>query len=314
MCGVETYDGHGGTDITLKDFRLMDEGVDVYAAADGVVLAATDGYFVRNTTLGFFPSNTVVILHPSGLRTVYFHMRNGSVAVVPGQAVVQGEVIGLTGSSGNSTQAHLHFHVLGSNSNTVDPWAGPCGNTVSLWAAQDPYEDFFLLIDDYLLAEIPSYDQLKEGPLSDRSLPPMADFMCYAVQVLSVPAGGTHEFRFIGPGFVPTVSYSKGIYFRHSYWWGCALGDTLRLNQGTWVTQYWHNGAFVSSRTFSVGTAVGGIAELPEEAGTPLETSGSSGGNAGVLPGVAVAAAAGAIALAGAAWYARRRWSKAHAP
>ena len=48
---------------------------------------------------------------------------------------------------------------------------------------------------------------------------------------------------------------------------------------------------------------VGGIAELPEVAGAPLETGGSSGPSAGMLAGVA----ASAVALGGAAWYTRRR-------
>ena len=55
------------------------------------------------------------------------------------------------------------------------------------------------------------------------------------------------------------------------------------------------------------GCPVGGIAELPEVAGTPLETEGSSGPSAGVLAGVA-AGTAGVVGLGGAAWYARRRW------
>lgn len=50
---------------------------------------------------------------------------------------------------------------------------------------------------------------------------------------------------------------------------------------------------------------VGGIAELAEVAGTPLEATASSGDNAGA--GVAVAFAAGAVVLGGAAWYARKR-------
>ena len=54
--------------------------------------------------------------------------------------------------------------------------------------------------------------------------------------------------------------------------------------------------------------AVGGIAELPEVAGTPLETDGSSASNAGLLTGVIAAIAA--AALGGAAWYARRRWAR----
>ena len=52
---------------------------------------------------------------------------------------------------------------------------------------------------------------------------------------------------------------------------------------------------------------VGGIAELPEIAGTPLEAAGSSGSNTGLIAGIVAAIAAGSVALGGAAWYARRR-------
>ncbi len=62
------------------------------------------------------------------------------------------------------------------------------------------------------------------------------------------------------------------------------------------------------SPTPTAPPAVGGIAELPEVAGTPLETDGSSGPSAGLLAGVVGATAIGAIALGGAAWYTRRRW------
>ena len=53
-------------------------------------------------------------------------------------------------------------------------------------------------------------------------------------------------------------------------------------------------------------SSVGGIAELPEVDGAPLDAAASSGPNAVVLTSIA-AAAAGGIALGGAAWYARRR-------
>ena len=52
---------------------------------------------------------------------------------------------------------------------------------------------------------------------------------------------------------------------------------------------------------------IGGIAELPEVAETPLEAEGSSGASASVVAGVVAAVAAGAVALGGAAWYARWR-------
>ena len=53
--------------------------------------------------------------------------------------------------------------------------------------------------------------------------------------------------------------------------------------------------------------SVGGLAELPEVAGTPLEAPDSSGGSTALLAGVVGATAIGAVALGAAAWYARRR-------
>ena len=55
--------------------------------------------------------------------------------------------------------------------------------------------------------------------------------------------------------------------------------------------------------------AVGGVAELPEVAGTPLEATDSSGSNTGLIAGIVAAIAAGSATLGGAAWYARRRWA-----
>ena len=51
--------------------------------------------------------------------------------------------------------------------------------------------------------------------------------------------------------------------------------------------------------------SVGGIAELPDAATAPLETSGSSGPSVGLI---ATITGAVVVALGGAAWYATRRW------
>ena len=52
---------------------------------------------------------------------------------------------------------------------------------------------------------------------------------------------------------------------------------------------------------------VGGIAELPEVAGVPLETAGSSSTNMGLLAALSAGISTVAITVTGAAWYARRR-------
>ncbi|MCH8900742.1 MAG: hypothetical protein IIC88_00410 [Chloroflexi bacterium] len=53
--------------------------------------------------------------------------------------------------------------------------------------------------------------------------------------------------------------------------------------------------------------SVGGVAELAEAAGTPLDAPDSSGASTGLIAGVLAAIAAGVVALSGAAWYTKRR-------
>ncbi len=85
-------------------------GSPVFAADDGIVAlvgASSTGY-----------GNYVVIAHAGGLDTLYGHLSTSLVHV--GQQVTQGTVVGLEGSSGNSTGAHLHFE-LRINQRPVDP-------------------------------------------------------------------------------------------------------------------------------------------------------------------------------------------------
>ena len=55
----------------------------------------------------------VIIDHGNGYRTLYGHMRTGSLTVEAGSRVSQGQKIGVMGSTGRSTGPHLHFEVIG---------------------------------------------------------------------------------------------------------------------------------------------------------------------------------------------------------
>ncbi|UJR79438.1 M23 family metallopeptidase [Sandaracinus amylolyticus] len=148
-CATSTYDGHRGTDFSLRGgLAAIDAGHDVVAAADGEVVRAQDGFFDRctacggdncGTAFGFGYGNHVVVDH-GDTRVVYAHLRNGSVRVAPGDRVTCGQVLGQIGSSGCSTGAHLHFETrpLGGASTTAfDPFAGTCSPTApSRWAEQ----------------------------------------------------------------------------------------------------------------------------------------------------------------------------------
>jgi murein DD-endopeptidase MepM/ murein hydrolase activator NlpD len=53
----------------------------------------------------------VVIAHGEGEFSMYVHLKPGSVRVEKGQKVKAGDEIAALGSSGNSTEPHLHFQV-----------------------------------------------------------------------------------------------------------------------------------------------------------------------------------------------------------
>ena len=55
--------------------------------------------------------NLVVIAHGAGEFSMYVHLKPGSVRVEKGQKVKAGDEIAALGSSGNSTEPHLHFQV-----------------------------------------------------------------------------------------------------------------------------------------------------------------------------------------------------------
>lgn len=48
-------------------------------------------------------------------------MRNNSLCVKKGQVVVEGQIVGVQGTTGNSTGEHLHFEIRMENKSTVDP-------------------------------------------------------------------------------------------------------------------------------------------------------------------------------------------------
>ncbi len=77
-------------------------GTTVYAAGDGVVLAA--GW--RSGGLGY----CTIIQHANGLRTYYGH-GNGTFYVSEGTVVSKGQAIMLSGNTGRSSGPHLHFEV-----------------------------------------------------------------------------------------------------------------------------------------------------------------------------------------------------------
>ncbi|QQG45944.1 MAG: M23 family metallopeptidase [Candidatus Niyogibacteria bacterium] len=90
--------------LNAKDFATYC-GAPIFASARGTVIIARSG--------GWFSGygSYAVIAHPNGTQTLYSHMSR--IAVTPGWNVVQGQVIGYVGSTGNSTGCHVHLEIRG---------------------------------------------------------------------------------------------------------------------------------------------------------------------------------------------------------
>lgn len=83
-------------------------GIDIDAPYGTPVRATADGE-VTGQEMGAGYGRQVVLNHGHDVLTVYGHL--SSIAVLPGQHVTRGQVIGYVGQSGRATGPHLHYEV-----------------------------------------------------------------------------------------------------------------------------------------------------------------------------------------------------------
>lgn len=93
---------------TGTDFRAA-MNTPVPASNDGVVVLAKERYL---------SGNSVMIDHGEGIYSVYFHLESLKVKV--GDVIKQGQIIALSGNTGRSSGAHLHFGMV-INNTIIDP-------------------------------------------------------------------------------------------------------------------------------------------------------------------------------------------------
>lgn len=107
----------GGRTDPVKGTNEYHTGVDFGVPLGTEIKAAADGVVVQAGTNGGY-GNSISIDHGGGMETLYGHLSKVLVSV--GQKVKQGDIIGLSGSTGKSTGPHLHFEVR-KNGQPVNP-------------------------------------------------------------------------------------------------------------------------------------------------------------------------------------------------
>jgi len=184
-CGPRSYDGHKGTDFALKNREIMRGGADVLAARDGIVERLRDSEDdtpKSETQMAEIKANRkecgngIFLDHSAALKTIYCHMKQGSITVKVGDKVSAGDKIGEIGQSGLAEFPHLHFGIVWENG-VIDPYTGltnqdGCGlSKGALWADADAmtYEQFSIY-DGGFRAATPDFKAIEEGELAPETL------------------------------------------------------------------------------------------------------------------------------------------------
>ncbi|MSQ78579.1 MAG: M23 family metallopeptidase [Flavobacteriaceae bacterium] len=251
-CGIKTYDGHAGIDFALKNFKQMDSGVTVKAAAGGRVVAVTDSAFDRSKSvngLGF--ANYICIKHLGGYYTYYAHLRKGSANVKLNDSVTEGQAIAFVGSAGNSTDPHLHFEIWYQSSYYFEPSQGTCQTYPSFWKNQLNYDTAYRFMDNGLINFIPSLDTLKERPLSQTIFNANDSFVSFWTHYAGAKSGDSIRIDWIDPqgalyfSFKYTENYTYWYYYWFSYIYKPKKG-------GQYFAKLYINGQLTNSTPFFV--------------------------------------------------------------
>ena len=89
-------------------------GKEIIVPCNGEIISVVDG--VKDNIPGEMNSfdvggNTVILKTVNNEYLVFCHFKHQSIKVKEGQKVIQGQLLGLCGNTGHSSEAHLHFHI-----------------------------------------------------------------------------------------------------------------------------------------------------------------------------------------------------------
>lgn len=282
LCGTFTYDGHAGTDIGLRSFEEQAIGVPVFSALGGTVVLAHDGEPDMNTCLCGQVSNLVVIDHGGGRFGEYWHLRNGSVAVVVGQSVSAGEQIGLAASSGNSAGPHLHFETRDQPGNVVfDPFSGACSDpsgTNTGWVDQPAYNTAtyvadagYMNVEPWTVSGYPFRFPTTQQRAFNQSY-------WWWMQIVNLPPNSTFREIYVRPN--GTVNFDSGdlafnnpdFYRVSNYWFNPFFIGQMNTLAGTWKIRFVINGVQVAELPLIVGATTNPtLNRAPEAVGAAFD-------------------------------------------
>lgn len=101
---------HQGEGKKLEDYEVF--GEEVLSPGDGTIVQVIDGSFdvlpgEKDRSVGV--GNAIIIDHNNGEWSMLCHFKHNSIKVGVGDKIKQGDLLGLCGNSGNTSEPHVHF-------------------------------------------------------------------------------------------------------------------------------------------------------------------------------------------------------------
>jgi murein DD-endopeptidase MepM/ murein hydrolase activator NlpD len=256
--GNYTYDGHNAIDFTLANFAAMDSGVPVYAAAGGTVIYTHDGEFdrcSRTTVCGNFP-NYVGIQHADGIVSEYLHLKKNSISVSVGQPVTAGQQIAEVGSSGQSSDAHLHFAAYESGA-AVETYVAPG----RWWIDPVSYaDDVFGSLDHGISNHFPTTAELENRP-ADHYVFQQADGVGQLAAIWAhlhgIDAGDDFDYYFYRPNGTQYAHFHYDAPQIRYGWWLVGIDLPSVPDLGSWTVDFRRNGTTLIADSFEVVSVLG---------------------------------------------------------
>ncbi len=211
--------------------------------------------------------NLVRIDHPGGLRTTYLHLKKGSVTVKPGDRVTAGQTIGQVGSSGKSSDPHLHFEVHSAEGSNPVLIAGAGGDVVATledperwWQTPLPYAgDVAGVLDHGVTATEPTGETIRDRPADAGPFAPRGPVggerrtVWVWARLYGFQPDDRLEYRYRDPrGRVQTTLPFKTTAIPFG-WWAASFELPARTDAGRWTVEATRNGRPLFTESFVVG-------------------------------------------------------------
>ncbi|MDP4709240.1 MAG: M23 family metallopeptidase [Rickettsiaceae bacterium] len=264
-CGPNTYNGHKGTDIALRDLQQMQKGVKVVAPISGVVQAKRndiDDISVRHigrASIKGIECGNGVVLSNDDIEAQFCHMKKNSIRVSVGDKVKVGQVIGEVGLSGMTEYPHLHVSFrekLEDKTRELDPFYGSqpdCGLPAkSMWQDaifMNQQARTGIIYNSGFVFELTNAEQIRSGKYNVIQPETPQEFIGF-VDMFSVDKGDKVELSIIDPGGEVLIAreHKFGKYqARYFFYIGKNLRGKKLSGQYSLMIKYTHNTGVVEN-------------------------------------------------------------------